>query len=138
MVKEVYEDAKGPLYPPHLHQRNQAAVGIEICCQVMYQPLDPLWACLLIYYHHQPVVHDGVHDNVENRWREGSPCVTPWIQLKGGGMIPSSLFHHGEPSPVRPENPDFLWAHVVTCQDVQELVPVQGDVCLLEVQSYII
>ena len=64
----------------------------------------------------------------------GLPCITIWNPLKGWGVVSSGLGHHGDPSPVRPEDPYCPGGHALSFQYVQAPVPVQGIISLMEVQ----
>ena len=133
-VKEVHKDVKGPLYPDRLNWCYQDAVGAEIIYQVLYWPPKALWDCLFLWYHRHPVVHDRMHDDIGEHGRYGVDLCNFTKPLEGRDMVTYRLCHHGEPSPVRPENPDCPGSHAAAFQDVQELVPVQGVISLLEVQ----
>ena len=72
--KEVHKEAKGLLRMDRPCQHNQAIVGAEIRRQVLFWPPEALRNYLLLCYHRHLVVHNGVHNNVEN-------CGQEWVAL---------------------------------------------------------
>ena len=84
------------------------------------------------------MAHDGVHNEVENRSQERVNLRHSVEPLEGGDMVTSRLCHHGDPSKVRLEKPDFPWAQAIAFHGVQAPVPVQGGIRLMKLQKDII
>ena len=84
------------------------------------------------------MAYDIVHNEVENCGKEGVKLRHSVELLEGGDMVPSILCHHGDPSKVRLEKPDFPWAQAIAFHGVQAPVPVQGGIRLMKLQKDII
>ena len=77
MVKEVHKDSKIILDTACSRPCDQAVASIEVQHQALYRPPESLWACLLCCYNGHPVAHDRIHDNIEERGKEGVALHPP-------------------------------------------------------------
>ena len=60
------------------------------------------------------------------------------VSLEGRAIINSGPGHHGEPSPVRPYEPELPVAYPVCHKNLKAYILIQGIVPLLEVQKYLL
>ena len=84
------------------------------------------------------MAYDGVQDHVEECGVQGVSLGNSVVSLEGRGILTSGPGHHGEPSSVRPENPERPGAYPVRCDNFGAPVPIQGTVRLLKVHKYLV
>ena len=83
-----------------MRRRDQDIIGVEIRRQALYCPHEALWSHLILCHHSYSVVHDGVHNKVEDLGQEGIALCHDVEALERVVVISSGIFYHGETGPV--------------------------------------
>ena len=58
------------------------------------------------------------------------------VALESGPVMTTRLCLHLDPDPVRPRDADCPGTHSISCKDIKKAFPVQGIICLVQVEEY--
>ena len=89
---------------------------------------------LLLRHQVFPVLNYRVHHHIEYGRRQWVALSDASLSVEGLSVLPSRLCHHLKPLPIPVEEAEGTGPHAKSLQDSQAPGPIQGIVCLVQVQ----
>ena len=81
------------------------------------------------------MVDDGIHNNIEDRGVQGIALCHALVPLEKASKVSAVPGHHGQSVPVCTKKSERPGTNPVSRKNLKAYVPIQGIICLLEVQE---